>query len=47
MNTKAKPSGVLLGVEIDNGLRWKQHDERILMKTTTSISALSYLTRSI
>lgn len=38
---KAKTSGVLLGVEIDNSLRWKQYVERIRMKATTSISALS------
>ena len=44
---KAKTSGVLLGVEIDNSLRWKQHVERIKMKATTSISALSCLAGSV
>ena len=40
-------SGVLLGVEIDNGLRWIQHVERIKMKATTSITALSCRAGSI
>lgn len=44
---KAKTSGVLLGVEIDNTLRWKQHIERIKMKATKSISALSCLAGSV
>lgn len=33
--------------EIDNGLRWKQHVERIKIKTTTGITTLFCLARSI
>lgn len=44
---KAKTSGVLLGVEIDNDLKWKQHVERIKMKAITSISAQSNLAGSV
>ena len=44
---KAKTLGVLLGIKIDNGLRWKQHVERIKMKATTSITALSCRAGSI
>lgn len=44
---KTKTLGVVLGVEIDNGLRWKQHIKRIKMKAITNITALSCLAGSI
>ena len=44
---KAKTSSVLVGVEKDNNLRWKQYVKQIKMKATTSISALSCLAEFI
>lgn len=44
---QVKTSGVLLGVEIDNSLRWKQHVEQIKMEAITSITALSCLAGSV
>ncbi len=44
---KAKTSDVFLIVEIDNGLRWKQHVKQINMEATMSITALSCLAGSL
>lgn len=44
---KAQKSGILLGVEIDNQLKWKNHLERIKIRASKSITALSCLAGSV
>ncbi len=40
---KAQKSGILLGVEIDNQSKWKNHLDRIKIRASKSINALSCL----
>ena len=40
---KAQKSGILLGVEIDNQLKWKNHLDQIKIRASKSITALSCL----